>query len=90
MTTRFIIKDFKIVSTMVYNFETNTNTDCTICRCNLNSNSIYNQDKGLDSKISSGICGHVFHEECIMPWINISKNKNCPICSKEWKFNYKY
>lgn len=62
-----------------------SNTDCTICRCNLNTNSIYNQEKGIDSEISSGMCGHSFHTECIKPWI--SKNKHCPICSVAW--NYK-
>ena len=60
-----------------------SNIDCTICRCNLNTNSLHNQDKGIDSIISTGTCGHAFHIECIEPWIN--KNNYCPICYNKWK-----
>jgi RING-box protein 1 len=79
--SKFIINDIKLLNSWGYNLK--TNTDCTICRCSLNTNSLYNQDKGIDSQIVSGICGHLFHEECIGPWIN--KNRNCPICFAVWK-----
>jgi RING-box protein 1 len=76
----FIIKDIRLITTWYYNLL--SNTDCTICRCSLNSNSLYNQDKGIDSQIIQGLCGHTFHEECILPWL--IKNKHCPICSSLW------
>ena len=81
--SKFIIKDIKIVSSWGYNLS--SNTDCTICRCSLNTNSIYYQDKGIESTIVVGACGHTFHNECISPWV--SKNKHCPICSSTWFFN---
>jgi hypothetical protein len=79
-TGKFIVNQIKILSAWGYNLP--TNTDCTICRCNLNGNSLYYQDKGLDSYIITGICGHSFHKECINPWVE--KNKYCPICSSKW------
>jgi hypothetical protein len=77
---RFEIKDFKILSGWGFNLP--TNTECTICRCNLNENSLYHQDKGIDSTVVIGNCGHSFHHECIDPWVK--KNKHCPICSTVW------
>ena len=78
----FKIKQLNISSTWVYNVP--TNTDCTICRCNLSTPSIYNQEKGMDSYVVSGDCLHSFHQECIKPWVD--SNKHCPICSKEWHY----
>ena len=77
---KFNINNIKLLSSWCYDLS--TNIDCTICRCSLNTNSLYNQDKGINSKIIQGICGHTFHEECINPWIN--NNKHCPICSAKW------
>jgi len=77
---KFIINNINIISCWKYNLT--TNTDCTICRCNLNTNSIFNKDN-KDSILSEGHCGHIFHLECIEPWV--IKNKRCPICSLEWK-----
>lgn len=79
--SKFIINDINIFSCWKYNID--SNTDCTICRCNLNSNSIYIKDNN-NSIITKGICGHYFHKECIDPWI--IKNNRCPICSSEWVF----
>lgn len=81
----FIINTAKLFSIEVLNLN---NSDCTICRCNLNTNSIYHQEKGLPSKISTGLCGHSYHEECISGWLN-TNNKHCPICSKKWENNKK-
>jgi hypothetical protein len=81
----FKIKQLNISSTWVYNVP--TNTDCTICRCNLSTPSIYNQEKGIDSYVVSGDCLHSFHQECIKPWVD--KNKSCPICSKNWNYSKK-
>ena len=80
MTSPFIIKTVNMFSSGVLNIP--TNIDCTICRCNLNVPSLYNQEKGVDSVIITGKCQHSFHQECIKPWIN--KNKTCPICFQIW------
>ena len=85
MSSKFQINKIKMFSSWGYNLP--SNTDCTICRCNLNTNSIYYQDKGIDSIISEGTCGHSFHYECIKPWV--SKNNHCPICSTTWIFRTK-
>ena len=79
--SKFTIKNINILSTYGYNLP--NNTDCTICRCSLNEQSLYNHDKGIDSKVAVGMCSHSFHVECINPWIT-AKNKNCPICSQDW------
>jgi hypothetical protein len=77
----FSIKKINILSSWVFNLP--TNTECTICRCNLNSPSLYNQEKGLESYVVSGLCQHSYHNECIKPWVD--KNKLCPICFQKWK-----
>ena len=81
MTDAFKIKSIRLVSSWSYNLS--KNNDCTICRCSLNTNSLYNQDKLVESKIITGACGHCFHEECINPWV--TKNKYCPLCSTKWE-----
>lgn len=83
--SKFIVNDYRILSSWGYNLP--SNTDCTICRCSLNTNSIYNQEKGIDSKIVSGMCSHTFHSECIKPWVN--QNNHCPICSAKWIYKDK-
>lgn len=79
---RFKVKECRILSSWGFNLP--TNSECTICRCNLNESSLYNQDKGIDSVVITGTCGHSFHQECIKPWIQ--KNKHCPICSSVWAY----
>lgn len=59
------------------------NKDCTICRENLNKDSLQFQEKGLTSCVITGYCGHSFHNECIDPWIKT--NKKCPICAIQWQ-----
>jgi hypothetical protein len=81
MTSLFKVKKMNLFSSSVYILP--TNIDCTICRCNLNTPSLYNQEKNLDSEIVTGKCQHSYHKECITPWI--SKNKYCPICSQIWQ-----
>jgi hypothetical protein len=77
--TKFKIKSIKLISSSCYNLD--KNNDCTICRCNLNFNSLHS-NKNEESKIITGVCGHSFHYECICPWI---KNQPiCPICSNQW------
>jgi len=85
MSTKFQVNSIKMLSSWGYNLS--SNTDCTICRCSLNTNSLYNQDKGIDSYVVEGTCGHSFHYECIKPWVE--KNKHCPICSAPWVYRSK-
>ena len=77
----FVIKKVNMFSGWVYDLP--KNTECTICRCSLNTHSLYYQEKGIYSRVLTGICQHSFHNECIEPWIK--KNKHCPICSTKWQ-----
>jgi anaphase-promoting complex subunit 11 len=79
--SRFTIKNINIIGTYGYNLP--NNTDCTICRCSLNDPSLYNNEKGIDSNVVIGVCGHSFHQECIVPWLS-AQNQHCPICSQTW------
>lgn len=82
METKFKIKSIRLLNSWCYNLP--KNTDCTICRCNLNCESLYANEKNINSIVTTGICGHSFHDECINPWI---KNQaNCPICLEKWVF----
>ncbi len=83
MSNPFTVKSVNLFSSWVYNLP--KNHDCTICRCNLNIPSLYNQEKGIDSFVVTGVCGHSFHNECIKPWVD--KNKHCPLCSQVWQFS---
>ena len=44
-----IINNMKLISSWSYNLD--KNTDCTICRSSLNSDSIYNIEKGIRSTL---------------------------------------
>lgn len=82
MTSLFKITSVNLFSSWVFNLP--SNEDCTICRCSLNGPSLYNQEKGIDSYVVTGICTHAFHYECIKPWTD--KNKHCPICANVWQY----
>ena len=75
------INNNKLISSWSYNLD--KNSDCTICRSSLNSDSIYNIEKGIRSTLSRGLCGHMFHTECIDPWLK--NNIKCPICSQDYR-----
>ena len=83
MSNKFIINDIKILTSWGYNLP--SNKDCTICRQNLNEQSLYNNGKDIELCIHQGSCGHSFHSECIQPWVN--KHKTCPICFSNWSSN---
>ena len=82
MESKFKIVSIKLMNTSVYNLD--KNVDCTICRCNLNENSLYS-NKVSDSIIKTGMCGHSFHYECITPWT--TTHHTCPICFSKWTNN---
>ncbi len=73
----FKINSFTIISS--WSYDLNKNTDCAICHISLNSDSIYSVEKGIRSTLSRGLCGHMFHNDCISLWLQ--SNKKCPICS---------
>tara|TARA_B100000674_G_scaffold465540_1_gene448554 strand:+ start:843 stop:1106 length:264 start_codon:yes stop_codon:yes gene_type:complete len=76
------INNAQLVTSWAYNLP--KNCECTICRENLNCSSLKYQDKGIESYVVTGVCGHSFHKECIDPWI-AKDNKNCPLCgNKKW------
>lgn len=85
MSNKFVVNNIKILTSWGYNLP--SNTDCTICRISLNTNSLYNQHKGIDSFVIEGMCGHSFHHECIKPWVD--KNNSCPICFSDWNHKNK-
>ena len=78
---KFKITGIKLVGS--YIFDLPKNEECTICRNSLHAPSIYNQEKGIDSYVVSGVCCHSFHNECIKSWVE--KNKYCPICFEKWE-----
>lgn len=83
--SKFKINKISLLSSWCYNLP--NNTDCTICRTNLNCNSIYAEEKGVESYVVTGMCGHSFHSECIENWLkplNNFSNNHCPICSVKW------
>jgi hypothetical protein len=74
------INNMNIISS--WSYVSDKNTDCTICRQSINNNSVYAVEKGVQSTVLSGLCGHIFHTECINPWLKT--NKRCPICSQPY------
>jgi hypothetical protein len=79
--SKFQINKINLISS--WGYKLSSNIDCTICRCSLNTNSIYNDDVNYESIVIEGICGHSYHEECINKWIT-NNIKHCPICSNKW------
>ena len=80
MSSIFTINKINIISSLKY---ISQNTDCTICRESINNDSIYAQSEGTRSTIETGLCGHSFHKECILPWLK--QNNKCPICINLFK-----
>ena len=58
MESKFKIISIKLINSNCYDLD--KNTDCTICRCNLNFNSLYSNNND-ESHIITGACGHTFH-----------------------------
>lgn len=43
---------------------------------------------GDDCPPCLGQCGHAFHMQCIMKWLESQQNlrQECPMCRQAWKF----
>ena len=62
---------------------------CAICRNKLYEPSIEAQaNPGIQDdagySITWGVCGHVFHLDCISRWLKT--RSVCPLCNREWEF----
>ncbi|MCL7047001.1 hypothetical protein MKW94_007092 [Papaver nudicaule] len=46
--------------------------ECVIC---------LDEFKGLNSNVMELYCGHEFHNQCILKWINLTEPQSvCPVC----------
>ena len=79
---RFEITEINVCTSWRHNLP--LNHDCTICRHNLNEDSVEFQNKGITSYVVVGECGHAFHRECLVGWIK--DHPRCPICSSKWVY----
>ena len=82
MSQKFTIKSVNMVGVWGYNISCSM---CAICRFNLNISSLSDQDRGCDSTVDVGTCGHSYHSICISKWLATSSDITlCPICSHTW------
>jgi hypothetical protein len=80
--TNSLIKINKMNLISSWSYVMDKNTECTICRQHLNADSLYAIEANIRSSLNSGKCGHLFHSECILPWLRT--NTKCPICSQQY------
>lgn len=76
---------FQVNKITIISSEHNTfkyNTECMICANELNDDSIYAQENNYFSQISTGSCGHSFHNDCIKEWLK--NNNSCPLCKQRF------
>ena len=80
--SKFEVIDANLIATWRYKLQ---NSDCAICFSSLSSPSVIDLQKGNDSEIVIGICGHSYHNICITPCLR--ENNRCPLCSSKWEDN---
>ena len=76
-----IHRQIQTINNEIYNYRYNTvkiindfeNEDCSICL-----EKLYDQEN--NKEIISLECNHLFHKECVDPWI--INNRNCPLCKR--------
>ena len=80
MSKKFEVLSAKLICTWNYKLQ---NTDCAICYASISSSSVPDLQKGKESTIVVGKCGHSFHNGCLGPWLK--SNPRCPLCSCQWE-----
>ena len=74
-----INRQIEAINNEIYNYNTVKilndidNEDCSICLDKL-------YDEESNKEIISLDCNHLFHKECVDPWI--TRNRNCPLCKR--------
>ncbi|KAI1301179.1 E3 ubiquitin-protein ligase [Halotydeus destructor] len=58
----------KLVTINITKDDVENNLQCTVCM----------EDYKLDENVKKLSCGHVFHPECIVPWLK--RHATCPVC----------
>ncbi len=71
------IKSINMINVGIHKLK--KNTDCSICRLNLNYDSMNIKE---NNNIVTGNCGHTFHCGCINSWL--VENTPCPLCLETW------
>jgi RING-box protein 1 len=70
------VKNMNLVTRWTFGFQNET---CPICRNHLDE---INPGKKATEIHSQYTCGHAFHSECILTWINQVKSHSCPVCNQ--------
>jgi hypothetical protein len=66
------LEDTEIEKLKVYNLEEKVEDNCSICMCDLD----------IGEQVCNLPCNHIFHKECIYPWMQ-KYNYKCPVCRNE-------
>ena len=65
---------------MICTIQINTMTECSICLCNL-------EDDSLNGVYTINKCNHKFHTECYITWCT-QGSFSCPLCRHDPSCNY--
>ena len=80
MSNKFEVLSAKLIGAWSYKLQ---NTDCAICYASISSSSVPDLQRGKESYVVVGKCGHSFHSGCLGPWLK--SNPRCPLCSCHWE-----